>query len=71
MLVTGVLYYFLLSDKNLEKRLNYYLDIEEKYKNIRDNKVKAGKDKNLLRRLNEIACSRLVFTHCSLQCPVF
>ncbi|QAT39221.1 type II secretion system F family protein [Clostridium sp. JN-9] len=32
MLVTGILYCLVLRNKNLEKRINYYLDIKEKYK---------------------------------------
>ncbi|GLC28989.1 type II secretion system F family protein [Clostridium omnivorum] len=32
MLVFGILYIFILQDKKLEKRVKYYLDINEKYK---------------------------------------
>jgi Flp pilus assembly protein TadB len=42
MLVFGILYYFVLRDKKLEKRLNYYLDINQKYATA---KKKEGKEK--------------------------
>lgn len=42
MLVFGVLYYFILRDKRLEKRLNYYLDINQKYVTA---KKKEGREK--------------------------
>ena len=59
MLVTGLLYYFLLLDKNFEKRLNYYLDIDKKYKDFRDKKVQGKKEDNLLKRWNESIRKRL------------
>jgi len=59
MLITGLLYYFLLKDKNFEKRLNYYLDIDKKYKDFRDKKVKVKKENNLLKRWNEGIRKRL------------
>lgn len=42
MLVFSILYYFILRDKRVEKRLNYYLDINKKYKkaNGKENKEK-------------------------------
>jgi tight adherence protein B len=53
MLITGILYYFLLLDKNFEKRLNYYLDIEKKYKSFKYKKAKSNKDSGPLKRGNE------------------
>jgi len=32
MLIFGILYYLILNDKKVEKRLNYYLDINKKFK---------------------------------------
>lgn len=54
MLITGVLYYFLLRDKEIEKRLNYYLDIEKKYGKIKDKKPRAKNLKESLKNSNEM-----------------
>jgi len=59
MLITGILYYFFVLDKKFEKRVNYYLDIDKKYKNLRDKKIKSNKDSNLLKRCNELIRKRL------------
>lgn len=59
LLITGILYYFLLLDKNFEKRLNYYLDIDKKYKDLRNKKSKNNKDGNRLKRYNEFIRKKL------------
>lgn len=59
MLVTGILYYFFLLDKKFEKRLNYYLNIDKKYKNLRNKKVESNKGNNLLKRYNELIRKKL------------
>lgn len=51
MLVFGILYYFILNDKRVEKRLKYYLDINEKYKK---EKKKDSKEKIKLVNLKNI-----------------
>lgn len=59
MFITGIFYYFFLLDKNFEKRVNYYLDIDKKYKNFKEKKVKVNKDRNLLKICNELIRKRL------------
>ncbi|MGE5629009.1 MAG: type II secretion system F family protein [Solirubrobacterales bacterium] len=54
MLITGVLYYFLLRNKEIEKRLNYYLDIEKKYGKVKDKKPRAKNFKESLKNSNEL-----------------
>lgn len=51
MLVFGILYYFILNDKRVEKRLKYYLDINKKYKK---GKKKDNKEKIKLVNLKSI-----------------
>ncbi|MEQ8156423.1 MAG: type II secretion system F family protein [Clostridiaceae bacterium] len=53
LMITGVLYYFLLKNRELQKRLNYYLDIENKYKRSKNNKVKSEDFRDLLKNFNE------------------
>lgn len=50
MLIIGILYCFLLRNKDLEKRLNYYLDINKKYKEKRN---KENQQRNFLKTSNE------------------
>lgn len=52
MLVFGFLYYFTLGDKKVEKRLRYYLNINEKYKKA---KKKEKKEKAKLLNLKNIS----------------
>jgi tight adherence protein B len=59
MLVFGILYYFILNDKRVEKRLRYYLDINEKYKKTKK-KENKGKIKLVnLKNINQFLSSRL------------
>ncbi|MEQ8197152.1 MAG: type II secretion system F family protein [Clostridiaceae bacterium] len=53
LMITGVLYYFLLKNRELQKRLNYYLDIENKYKRSKNNKVKSEDFRDLVKNFNE------------------
>lgn len=59
LLVTGLLYYFFLLDKSFERRLNYYLDIDKKYKRVKEKKEKSHKDSNLFKRWNEFIGKKL------------
>lgn len=54
MFITGVLYYFLLKNEVIKKRLNYYLDIENKYKKSKDDKVHQENFKDFLKNSNEL-----------------
>lgn len=40
MLVFGILYYFILNDKRIEKRFKYYLDIGKRYKKSKEKQKK-------------------------------
>jgi tight adherence protein B len=52
LLVLGVVYYFVLRDQRVQRRINYYLDINKKYKNI---KSKKEKSRNNLSRIKDIS----------------
>lgn len=54
LLITGLLYCFLLRNKNYEKRLNYYLDINEKYKKSTNPKINDDAGNNVLKSGNEL-----------------
>lgn len=53
MLVTGILYCLLLRNKNLEKRLNYYLDIKKKYKRDKKGSKTDNREQSFLIKCNE------------------
>ncbi len=53
MLVTGILYCLLLRNKNLEKRLNYYLDIKKKYKRDKKGSKTHNREQSFLIKCNE------------------
>ncbi|MDF2882564.1 MAG: type secretion system protein [Clostridiaceae bacterium] len=53
MFVTGLLYCFLLRNKNLEKRLNYYLDIKKKYKRGKKGRTTGNTEQSFLIKCNE------------------
>lgn len=55
----GVLYFRLLSDSNLEKRLNYYLDINKKYKKLKDSKDKVEMASSRFKKFNEFIRKKL------------
>ena len=51
--ITGVLYTFLLKNEELKKRLNYYLDIENKFKRGKAKKDNSEGFKEILKNSNE------------------
>lgn len=53
MLITGILYCFLLRNKDLEKRLNYYLDIKKKYKRDKKGRKTDNRNQSFLIKCNE------------------
>lgn len=54
MFITGLLYYLLLKNKELQKRMNYYLDIEKKYKINKEEKADSQNFKEVLKNSNEV-----------------
>ena len=59
MLVFGILYYFILNDKRVEKRLKYYLDINEKYKKTKKKESKEKIKLINLKNINQFLSSKL------------
>jgi tight adherence protein B len=59
MLITAILYNFLLLDKDFEKRVNYYLNIDKKYKKLNNKKANTKKNSNILKTCNELIRKRL------------
>lgn len=53
LLVIGILYYFVLLDRKVEKRINYYLEIDKKYKKLKKKREKTDEDYNLIKSINE------------------
>lgn len=53
MFITGVLYFFLLKNEEIKKRLNYYLDIENRYKKSKDDKIHQENFKDFFKNFNE------------------
>jgi tight adherence protein B len=53
LMVNALLYIYMLKDKEIEKRMNYYLNIEERYKVRNEEKVKADNFKGFMKNSNE------------------
>ena len=53
LMVNAILYIYILKDQEIVKRMNYYLDIEDKYKLKKGNKEKSDGIKNALKNSNE------------------
>lgn len=53
LMVNALLYIYMLKDKEIEKRMNYYLNIEDRYKMRNDKKVKSDNFKGFLKNSNE------------------
>lgn len=53
LMINALLFSYLLKNKEIEKRMNYYLNIEDKYKMSREKKVKSDNLKGFLRNSNE------------------
>jgi tight adherence protein B len=52
LLTLGVVYYFVFRDQRVQRRINYYLDINKKYKSL---KKKKGKSKENSSRVKDIS----------------
>jgi tight adherence protein B len=53
LMVNALLFIYVLKDKEIEKRMNYYLNIEDRYKTKNEKKVKSDNFKGFLRNSNE------------------
>ncbi|MCM1988185.1 type II secretion system F family protein [Oceanirhabdus seepicola] len=59
LLIISMFYYFILSDKRIERRIDYYLEIDKREKKLKNKKEKLSVDKSSLKRLNEIIREKL------------
>lgn len=62
MLIFSIFYFFILNDRRVEKRVNYYLNISEKYKKAKQKENKENKQKLKLislKNINQFLSSRL------------
>ena len=53
LMINALLFIYMLKDKEIEKRMNYYLNIEDRYKTRNEKKVKSDNFKGVLRDSNE------------------
>jgi len=59
LLITGIFYYFILLDRKVEKRINYYLEIDKKLKRLKKKEKISIRDGNILKKVNEYIRDRL------------
>lgn len=59
LLAIGLLYYFVLSDRRIERRINYYLDINKKYKSLKKKKEKPKEETSGLKSITEFIRGKL------------
>ncbi len=59
LLIVSLFYYFILSDKRIERRIDYYLDIDKRNKKVKNQKEKLNINKSGLKRINEIIREKL------------
>lgn len=59
MLIFGILFYFILMDSRVERRFNYYLDINKKYKKLKKGEKKERVDLVNLKGINKFIGGRL------------
>jgi tight adherence protein B len=59
LLASGLLYYFILADRRVERRLNYYLDINKKYKSLKRKKERPKEEGRSLKSITEFIRGKL------------
>lgn len=59
LLTLGIVYYFVFLDRRVERRINYYLDINKKYKNLKKKKFKLKTDSNKIKNISEFIRGKL------------
>jgi tight adherence protein B len=62
LLTLGVVYYFVFLDRRVERRINYYLDINKKYKKLKKKKEKSKEDSDKIKSINEFIRGKLSTT---------
>lgn len=58
LLIIGLMYYFILLDRRVERRINYYMDIVKNNKKLLKNREKA-EEASRLKKLNEVLRDKL------------
>ena len=53
LLIISIFYYFILSDRRIERRIDYYLEVNKRSKSLKNKKEKLSVDKSSLKKLNE------------------
>jgi tight adherence protein B len=59
LLTLGVVYYFVFRDQRVQRRINYYLDINKKYKSLKKKKEKPKEDSNKIRSFSQFIRGKL------------
>jgi tight adherence protein B len=59
LLTLGVVYYFVLRDQRVQRRINYYLDINKKYKSLKKRKVITKEDVSKVKNISEFIRGKL------------
>lgn len=53
LLILGIFYYFVLLDRTVERRINYYLEIDKKFKKMKKESKTADINHSFLKTINE------------------
>lgn len=59
LLTLGVVYYFVFRDQRVQRRINYYLDINKKYKSLKKKKTKSKENVNKIKSIGELIRGKL------------
>jgi tight adherence protein B len=59
LLTLGVVYYFVFRDQRVQRRINYYLDINKKYKSLKKKKESPKEDSNKIRSFSQFIRGKL------------
>jgi tight adherence protein B len=59
LLTLGVVYYFVFREQRVQRRINYYLDINKKYKSLKKKKEKSKGESNKVKSFGEFIRGKL------------
>jgi tight adherence protein B len=59
LLTLGVVYYFVFRDQRVQRRINYYLDINKKYKSLKKKKESPKENSNKIRSFSQFIRGKL------------
>lgn len=59
LLTLGVVYYFVLRDQRVQRRINYYLDINKRYKSLKKRKAITKEDVSKVKNISELIRGKL------------